>query len=1262
MTSFLFAVVYISCFFFRLGDSCTDGNFSVCFEQVSNSSSSANSKNISCYSDLHSLKTLTSSTVVTACKKEYALSFVISVIGASNIEFEGAHGHSIFRCNTNAGMQLLNSNNITFHRITFAECGHKFCRALKKEATGVCNDTITASMFFFNSSGIRFHEISITNGTGAGVVLINTAGHFSHCNFSNNSMNKITEEPGGGGMHIEVDNRHAEANYLLEISNCMFSNNTSDTPSNIEGISCDYQTPVPLGLKGGGLGIFLRKSKSEGEMIITINSSAFSGNSGKWGGGIYLQYCTSTGNATVSIMKTKFLYNEAQEAGGGLDIGFQQYPTKDHIHDNVGNNSLYCNSCLFELNKSYLGGGTAMFTDEFTYSGRNSLTFTNSSWHKNKAHYGMAIDLAPRLINTPQQKYLIDVLFIDVIFSENFKLTCSCLHCHKSSKRYSSFQNTQSGGILLATGLKVGFQKALDFNNNKDSAIYAVSTILEFHRNTDAIFISNQALSGAAIALIGFSAIHVDFNVTINMINNSASAKGGAIYHESISKHDYTFSRTCFIQLMNTTEIIKHTGIHFNFIGNKAGSSASRDGNSIFATTLNPCMRYYSHLYFNQTTADQVFSGIGNFHYDQTTDQAIATRPRCMTATGDKELKATPGYSIDLLFNNTDDLNEEVQGVYNIKSTGNIEVDKKSVFTSLKAVTLNGPPGSQGNIIVTNVDRREATITFKVKLQHCPPFFVYSPTTGGKCECYSNSNYNYNFLFRCSPQNGSSSIVHGYWIGTYNSTEEVYYAYCPHTYCFRNDEKVIHALPKMVDDVSRTLCDHSGRSGPLCGQCKENYSAHYHSDSLLCGSEKTCSYGWLLYIVAEIIPMTLFFFVIIICRINFMSGPLNGFLFFSQAYVSMYKIGESFIFIPSHSKHLVKAIQVSYKFFNLDFFGVDALSFCLWKGATSLQMLAFTYLTVVIGFFLVIGTVYALNRFMILNKLLNYQNMTSSVTHGLSTFLVMIYVRLTSVSVDILHYKFVNNLDRTISYAVVFYQGNVRAFSSEHAPFALLAITFLIPVTLIPPVLLTAYPLCLKLAGLRTVNKLKLCSRALSRIPMSKLKPMFDTFQGSFKDNRRYCSGIYFVYRVVLLLTTLLPRVSLTLVILQIELTLMLILHALCWPYIKRVHNIVDGLLFANLCVINILSLLNQVYSKHGNTYIGILSIATDIKIFLIVMPLLCLCGYTITSVWKTFRRKTFRVQTFKVANDEISMSMIDSREGSVAFDYKNFQNDSYMD
>ena len=49
-------------------------------------------------------------------------------------------------------------------------------------------------------------------------------------------------------------------------------------------------------------------------------------------------------------------------------------------------------------------------------------------------------------------------------------------------------------------------------------------------------------------------------------------------------------------------------------------------------------------------------------------------------------------------------------------------------------------------------------------------------------------------------------------------------------------------------------------------------------------------------------------------------------------------------------------------------------------------------------------------------------------------------------------------------------------------------------------------------------------------------------------------------------------------------------------------------------------------------------------------MPLLCLCGYTTTSVWKTFKRKTFRIQTFKVANDKISMSVIKSKEVSVIF------------
>jgi len=1236
--------------------SCIDRNYSVCFGQTNNSSrdqeSSFTNNNMTCYSALKSLENLKSSSVVKFCRKEYVLNFLLSVVNVSNVLLEGGPHRSIFRCTANAGLQLLNSKNITFRHTAFIECSHQFCRTQNRGNEGVCNDSIMASLFAFNSSSIEFHEISIINGTGLGVVLINMAGKFSNCTFSGNSVSE-SQEPGGGGMHVELDNRHNESKYYLTISDCSFTNNTSKTPRYIEKVPCDTQLPVPLGLKGGGLVIILRKSIF-GEIIISLNNCTFKHNVGHWGGGMYLQYCTSTGNANASIVRTKFLYNEAKEAGGGLDIGYQHNPSED-TRDSVGINTLYCEACCFEHNKSYLGGGTAMFTDDFTNSGRNFLIFRNSSWSRNEAYYGMAIDLSPRLINTPTHKYLIEALFIDVAFSENSKWTNNSTQCY-TSKRFTSFQKSQSGGIFLVTELKVAFQNSVSFSFNKDSAIYATSAILEFRKNANAIFKGNQAVSGAAIALIGFSAIHVDSDVKIYMINNSASAKGGAIYHESISKHDYTFSRTCFIQLMNATET-SLKGIVFSFTGNRAGSGTNRDGNAIFTTTLHPCVRYYSYLYSRETTADQVFSSIRDFQYDQDADQEIATRPQCMTAQSDKELEVIPGYSTDLLFNNTDDLNKEVQGIYNIKSDGSIEIDKKSVFTSLKAVTINGKPGSQGKITITNVDRREASITFKVKLRHCPPFYVHNIITG-KCECFSNSNYKYDFLFSCNAQDGDSSLFYGYWIGTLDNTmEEIYYAYCPFSYCFMKDDKLIYSLPNNTKYLNGALCDQSGRTGPICGHCKQNYSAHYHSDSILCGNEKTCSYGWLLYIAAEIIPLTLFFLVIIACCVNFTSGPLNGFLFFSQAYVSIYKTGETYVF--SHSQYLFQAILAFYKIFNLDFFGIDALSFCLWKGATSLEMLAFTYLTVVIGFFLVIGTVYALNRFMVLNKILNNQNMPLSVTHGLSTFLVMIYMRFTKVSFDILHFNKVYNLDRTRSYAAVFYQGNVEAFSREHAPFALLAITFLIPITLIPPLLLTTYPLCLKLTGFQAVSKLKL-RKIFSRIPMSKLKPVFDTFQGSFRDSHRYFGGIYFVHRVVLLLTTLIPQVSLTLVIFQIELTFMLVLHALCWPYIKKAHNIVDGLLFCNLCVINILTLLKRIYTKNGKAYASIVHFAFSLKVFLTLLPLLCLCGYMITSVWKTFRRKNFKVQTPKIADHRMSISMIDSREGSVKFDYEKFESESF--
>ena len=86
-----------------------------------------------------------------------------------------------------------------------------------------------------------------------------------------------------------------------------------------------------------------------------------------------------------------------------------------------------------------------------------------------------------------------------------------------------------------------------------------------------------------------------------------------------------------------------------------------------------------------------------------------------------------------------------------------------------------------------------------------------------------------------------------------------------------------------------------------------------------------------------------------------------------------------------------------------------------------------------------------------------------------------------------------------------------------HLFYAIPAGCLFIAFGIVPPVLLIAYPLCYKAFALLHINETRFVPFLCKIFPLEKLKPLFDAFQSAFKDNCRYFSGLYFVYRLIIL-------------------------------------------------------------------------------------------------------------------------------------------------
>ena len=296
-------------------------------------------------------------------------------------------------------------------------------------------------------------------------------------------------------------------------------------------------------------------------------------------------------------------------------------------------------------------------------------------------------------------------------------------------------------------------------------------------------------------------------------------------------------------------------------------------------------------------------------------------------------------------------------------------------------------------------------------------------------------------------------------------------------------------------------------------------------------------------------------------------------------------------------------------FFNLSFFSLEKLSFCLIENATALDMIAFDYITLLYCLVLVLVTIGLITRCSIkLNGCYRLKKLQSSKSfiHGLSSFLVLCYYQCTRISLRLLTYGRVCNSAR------VFYNGEILYMQGEHFKYAFPAIVFLILITIIPPVLLLCYPLCYKVLALCHLQESEVTKFLCKCIPLEKYKPFFDSFQSCFKDEHRYFAGLYFFYRLLLLLSHAFHDDLLNIYCIEVLFFLMLTMHACIRPYKREWHNFIDALLFSLLLLLNSITIFNyneRVVRQHHRDNVGIIS---SLQVMMAWIPLIVMILYLI--------------------------------------------------
>ena len=1155
---------------------------------------SSNSSGTFCYSLSHTLNHMViDDTTVFIASPEVCVSSFTTVNSVNNISIYGCGVGKTVIC-YHKGITFMNSRNIKLANLTIQLCSGE------KSACNVKFNVESGQELYLNllnCANVSIHQVKMSSLQG-GLAIYHPTGHIdiSHSMFERNNSSD-------GG--VTVFTNHTNLTSIMFYA-CVFdANQNSFKGSNFRHSSGH----------GGGLQLQFEYAYNTQTRILDCQ---FTRNSAAWGGGLFVGYKLVAMNNFLHIMNTTFVSNEAKfYGGGGIDIGLYE------IRNRINRNTILIENATFLNNSAEYGGGTTIFSDVDTHHLKNNLTFSDCRWENNSAQFSTAVDVSPIVYDNTVGYFLIIITF------ENCKFT--------GNKVFKGRRNnvTHSGTVMI-TALLVYFGGKTIFEGNLGSALCVVAANVVFKSRSDVTFDGNHGNSGGALALLGMATMQFSSHSMFLFQNNEAAFVGGAIYWHSIDQHDYFSTRTCFLKRRSLKKrSVNSNNVSFVFNNNTAYSEI---GHSIYASTLRPCRYSCKNISVDQVGDIFNLTCIANFTFDNANRQAnIATSVSNISLHSTNRLangtlKATPGIVVQLNARAFDENHNDVTSIAvfqnsiireNESMPTIIKLAPAYKHSSLSDVQLFGTPHSTGRLLV-QANRVEGISTIiNVEMVECPPGFVLSREA---CEC-SDSEY---YGIRCT-NSRAYIIFEGYWAGYMNTTmanpANLWTAPCALTFCNYTLNKLgdyevnSFPLPELAcaSMLSEAICS-ANRTGRICGKCKQNFSVFFKSKEYTCHPETfLCDFGIILFVLSELVPLVIFFMTILFANISFTSGAVNGFILFAQMIDLLHIDSHKFLTARNTSFSLLVSIfQVIYGFFNLEFFSIERLSFCLWRGATVLDILVFKYITTVSAILLIVCLVLLMRYCSCWNrcKRCTRQRFNVSMIHGLSAFLVMAYSQSTRVTFDILQPTVLrsgNSTNLGVQY-VVGLDGSIEYFSRQHAYYAIPALIFLVVIVILPPSILLINPLLIKVVALfqsRGFCKTSCSLYLLNKLLLVRLKPLFDHFQGCFKDNCRWVAGIYFLYRLVILFVRVASlNLSSFYIFTEFFLVVFVIFHSSVQPYQKRWHNILDTLIFGNLAVINGLSMFMYFWSSHIDLPMS-KGFAQSVQLFLIYCPIFYIVTYT---------------------------------------------------
>ncbi len=1183
----------------------------------------------------------------------------------NSLAFTGS-GSIVMCTQPETGLAFINVVNITFYHISFFYCA-AVGNSKSKNIKDYTISHIQIGLFFYLCESISMEYVSVShspNATGVAVYGTNGINSFTHCNFSNNTLDKATKTereiyPGGGGVLVDVTSckpdklscQSKNARFVGTIYTFLSCSFEANRAGNIgdEGFSFPYNIEHNGVGCGGGLSLYIRGNASE--ITFEVENSTFENNVALWGGGLFVELIDNSHGNLITIKKTYFRGNSCphtsrSETAGGA-IRFSQFLTLYGIDIPISpdsmRNELSIDNCTFVDNWALKGGGISVtWPLENTSKDKAAVILISKSiFNINVAKLGAAIFMEQFWKTSRRQGILAEIGVRNCLFDNN------------TDRYYTKFPKGRTEPVEIGIGTVyvyfcvVNFYENVIFTNNYGTAL-AVSDGNVIFDGCYANFFNNRGNTGGAITLLGASTFNVGRGTEMMFENNIATTHGGAIHAVYISRQNLLSDATCFIRHIDPSLKPDDWNISMTFHNNTDHGGVAP--NAIYATSILPCTMvgtigavvdknkifcWKGWHYSNNISSSTSLNGTSCHTYIETNVGQIQYVGH--EVDGNNYVKAFPGWEFEMPLLTTDDYGKDL-GKYTIYSLRyNYSYNSfNSSYAWGDSTSITVPENTIVDVTAETIGQRTWFLNFYVDLQPCPPGFVISKGANATklCQC-ANS---YRGEVTCIEKAREAKIIKNVWMGLYNST--YYTVICPNRYCRKHTQRYIK-LPNNSLSLNNDICAHN-RKGLICGECRDDYGPAINSPTYDCVqcTNITLASNIAKYIASVYLPLSFLFTILIVFDIRLTTGPANAFILYCQVITSTFSLdADGGIPLDQLTNNLtdklIEAYKVPYGIFNLIFIENHIPSICFSSGFNTMDILLLQYgvaffpllMIVIIVICLKIKEIFwrhrnrhsenACSRF--LESKLNKVN--NALLPAFSAFLLLTYTKVSITSSYLMSTAYLRDENgSTIEPVRLYLAGQYSKSNVQYYYYFVPALIIFSTFVALTPLLLLDFPL-------RALEWLISKSACLRNIyPAGKIHILLDTFHGCYKKNMRFFAGFYFLCRLIINLSHVYCSTWLDqFVIQQLITTVLIALVALFRPYQKKFINYVDMLIFTNLAILNCLSLYLYVFYKMNPLEDGgSLVVIFIVQYFLIFLPALYMIAYILWQ-WRSLRNAVLK-------------------------------------